>query len=147
MLLNFLVKFLASNIRILKECEFCNIAFSFSVTPIVLYKLRSKPTSTNKLSSLSECRFYNTVYDDNSLIVESGQSSEALHQHGLPKLREWSGGGHCQCFLARASIWFASSFPSSASSPHSHRSCLALCISGRRSRILQYILPSHFGSE
>ena len=88
--LNFLVKFLASNIRILKECEFCNIAFSFSVTPIVLYKLRT----------LSECRFYNTAYDDNSLIVESGQSSEALHQHGLPKLREWSGGGHCQCFFA-----------------------------------------------
>ena len=90
MLLNFLVKFLASNIRILKECEFCIIAFSFSVTPIVLYKLRT----------LSECRFYNTVYDDNSLIVESGQSSEALDQHGLPKQREWSGGGHCQGFFA-----------------------------------------------
>ena len=42
----------------------------------------------------------NTDYDDNSLIVESGQSSEALHQHGLPKQREWSGGGHCQCLFA-----------------------------------------------
>ena len=78
--LNFFVKFLASNIKILKECEFCIIAFSFFVTPTVLCKLQIK-------------------HDDNPLIVESGQSSEALHQHGLPKLREWSGGGHCQCFL------------------------------------------------
>ena len=77
----------------------CIIAFSFSFTQIVLYKLQSKPTSSNKLSSLFECRFYNTAYDNNSLIVESGQSSEALDQHGLPKQREWSGGGHCQCFL------------------------------------------------